>query len=120
MITESQVVPLLRAACPSFEGRWQAYVSDSLFDDVCWGFASHLVDLMVEGKVAEFAAVFDAVERLLVDGDLYVRQAATVGLLEGIQNVSGGGGGSGAVPSVCEAEDSTEVAVAQRFMEWRH
>jgi hypothetical protein len=88
-------MPLLRAACPSFESRWQAYVSDPIYDEsllfVHVGeFASHLVDLMVGGMVAEFEVVFDAVERLLVDGDLYVRQAATVGLLEGIQNVSGG------------------------------
>ncbi len=94
-MTESQVMPLLRTACPSFEGRWQAYVSDPIYDEsllfVHVGeFASHLVDLMVEGMVAEFGSVFDTVERLLVDGDLRVRQAATVGLLEGIQNVSGG------------------------------
>ena len=88
-------MPLLRAACPSFEEPWRAYVSNPIYDEeliyVHLGeFASHLVDLMVEGRVSEFEAVFDAVERLHVDGDLHVRRAATVGLLEGIQNVSGG------------------------------
>jgi len=86
---------LLRASCPSFEGKWRAYVSGPLYDEellyVHLGeFASHLVDLMVQGQVSELEAVFDAIERLYVDGDLHVRRAATVGLLEGIQNVSAG------------------------------
>jgi len=88
-------MPLLRAVCPSFEGRWKAYVSDPIYDEeslyVHLGeFASHLIDLMVQGRVSEFEAVFDAVERLHVEGDHHVRRAATVALLEGIQNVSGG------------------------------
>ena len=33
--------------------------------------------------------MFDVVERLHVDGDSYVKEAATIGLLEGIQNVAG-------------------------------
>ena len=44
---------------------------------------------MVRGTVSEFEAVFEVVERLLVDGDIHVRRVITVGLLEGIQNVSG-------------------------------
>jgi hypothetical protein len=88
-------MPLLLAACPSFEGPWRAYVSDPIYNDeliyVHLGeFARHLVDLMIQRRVSEFAAVFAAVERLYIDGDVHVRRAATVGLLEGIQNVSGG------------------------------
>lgn len=86
---------LLRAACPSFEPRWQTYAEDPIYDDdliyVHLGeFASHLVDLMVKGWVSEFPAAFDAIERLYADGDYDVRLATTVGLLEGVQNVSGG------------------------------
>lgn len=85
---------LLRAACPSFEPRWQAYVADPLYDEELFyvhlgEFASHLVDLMVKGQVVEFPAVLETIERLYVDGDYDVRLAATVGLLEGVQNVSG-------------------------------
>ena len=88
-------MPLLRAACASFEPRWQAYAADPIYDEdliyVHLGeFASHLVDLMVKSRVSEFPAVFDAIERLYGDGDYDVRLATTVGLLEGIQNVSGG------------------------------
>ena len=94
MIAENQVMSLLRATCPSFEPRWQAYVGDPLYDEDLFyvhlgEFASHLVDLMVKGQVSELPAVFETVERLYVDGDYDVRLAVTVGLLEGIQNVSG-------------------------------
>jgi hypothetical protein len=73
-------MPLIRAACPSFKERWKAYVSDPIYDEellyVHLGeFASHIVELMVQGRVSEFEAVFDAVERLHVDGDLHVRRA---------------------------------------------
>ena len=94
MITESQVLSLLRAACPSFEPRWQAYVAGPLYDEDLFyvhlgEFASHLVDLMAKGQISELPAVFETVEQLYVDGDHDVRLATTVGLLEGIKNVSG-------------------------------
>jgi LPS sulfotransferase NodH len=36
--------------------------------------------------------VFDVIERLHLEGDDYVKEAATVGMLEGIQNVAGNSG----------------------------
>ena len=51
-------------------------------------FARHLVELYSSGRVGEFARVFDVIESLHVHGDSYVREAATVGLLEGIQNIA--------------------------------
>ncbi len=88
------MIPSLLGACPSFERPWRDYVSSPFYDEdsliVHLGrFATHLVDLMVRGTVSEFEAVFEVVERLLVDGDIHVRRVITVGLLEGIQNVSG-------------------------------
>jgi len=86
---------MLLAACPSFEGPWREYVSDPLYDaDLLYlhlgEFARHLVELITRGTVSEFETVFAAVERLQREGDIGVRRAITVGLLEGIQNVSGG------------------------------
>lgn len=73
MITDGQVMLLLLAACPSFKGRWQTYLSDPIYDDdltIHLGeFASHLVDLMLRGTASELPVVFDAVERLYADGD---------------------------------------------------
>jgi hypothetical protein len=87
------MAPLLDA-CPSFQPAWQRFMDD-------WGaerdlplyialgdLAVHLLELLVLGKTSNFNAVFEVVERWHVDGDFYVREAATIGLLEGIQNVA--------------------------------
>ena len=93
MITAGEVVPLLLEACPSFGTRWAAYAAAPTFDEsllyIHLGeFACHLVDLMRSASTEEFRAVFELnlVERLHTDGDPYVSEAATIGLLEGLQN----------------------------------
>jgi hypothetical protein len=94
VIAEAEVMPLLVRACPSFRADWDRYLAE-LGDDErliyieLGSFAHHLVDLMKAGTTAEFAAVFAEVERLHVDGAPDVQEAATIGLLEGIQNVAG-------------------------------
>jgi hypothetical protein len=50
--------------------------------------AHHLVEQLDAGKTNRFEAVFDVVERWHCEGDHYVKEAATIGLLEGIQNNS--------------------------------
>jgi hypothetical protein len=94
MIEKEQVMGLLLGASPSFVENWDRHVSDPTYDEellyVHLGeFAQHLVDLMKEGKTEEFQAIFDVVERLHLEGDPYVREATTIGLLEAIQNVAG-------------------------------
>ena len=85
-------MPLLLEACPSFRPVWEYDLDD---DDrelayICLGcFAGHLLELHRQGRRDEFGAVAEVVEKLHVDGDHYVREAATIGLLEGIQNVWG-------------------------------
>ncbi len=93
-IARGEVMPLLLNACPSFQGAWKAHVADSSYEEgllyIDLGeFARHLVELMGTGSTKEFSAVFDVVERLHVDGDSYVKEAATIGLLEGIQHMAG-------------------------------
>lgn len=51
-------------------------------------FARHLVDLLKQRETAEFPAVFALLEKLYDSGDDFVQNAATVGLLEGIQNAA--------------------------------
>lgn len=48
--------------------------------------ALHLIEDLEAGNTARFDAVFDVVERWHVSGDPYVREAATIGLLEDLQN----------------------------------
>jgi hypothetical protein len=50
--------------------------------------AHHLIGQLEAGATNRFEAVFDVVERWHVEGDDYVREAATVGLLEDLQNAS--------------------------------
>ena len=52
-------------------------------------FASHLVALFQLKRRNEFPAVFAMIERLHTEGNSYVQEAATIGLLEAIQNVAG-------------------------------
>jgi len=93
MIEQEQVMPLLVAACPSFEGRLARYVADNydkgderLLYCELGEFSRHLIDLASSGNVGELPAVFAVIERLHLEGTPYVREAATIGLLEGIQN----------------------------------
>lgn len=101
MIVADEVMALLLKACPSFADTWRVIEVENGPDDdsatrlhyVDAGeFARHLVDLQKAGTTAEFPRVFEVIERLHVDGDDYVRELATIGYLEGIQNVAGNSG----------------------------
>jgi predicted transcriptional regulator len=81
MITEAQVVPMLAEACPSFQS------SEELLYLVLGDFARHLLELHRQGQTATFPEVARVIERLQVEGTHSVREAATIGLLEGVQNV---------------------------------
>ena len=50
--------------------------------------AHHMVDLIKSNQTSEFLAVFDVIERLHIEGDHYVKEAGTIGILESIQNVA--------------------------------
>jgi len=93
VVDQTQVMAMLVAACPSFRRTWEQYVGSEEYDDellyVHLGeCARHLVTLYGAGDTSEFAAVFRVVEDLHVRGDSHVRQAATVGLLETLQNIA--------------------------------
>jgi len=84
--------PLL-AACPSFTPAWAGFNAE--WDDepgdpphytALGDLARHLVERLRSGITEEFPAVFQVVERWHCEGDHYVREAATIGLLEGIQH----------------------------------
>lgn len=48
--------------------------------------ARHLIACLQAGDTGRFGNVFDVVERWHLEGEHYVKQAATVGLLEDLQN----------------------------------
>jgi hypothetical protein len=93
MIEKIEVMSLLLEACPSFATPWKIHNESEydagdeqlLYVDL-GSFARHIVDLYEQGRIEELGPVFDMIERLHKEGDTYVREAATIGLLEGIQN----------------------------------
>ncbi len=93
MITKEQVMPLLLEACPSFTEKWREhrafYEDEDLLHVDLGEFAHHLVELHKSNRTGECPAVFEVIERLHLEGDAYVKEAATIGMLEGIQNVAG-------------------------------
>lgn len=95
MIAKDDMMRVLLAACPSFAPQWEAYNNEWRDSDdemplylALADFARHLVGMVERGETAVLPAVFAAVERLHVEGEHYVREAATVGLLEDLQNLN--------------------------------
>lgn len=98
MITRDDVMPLLLAACPSFQETWRDIEAENYDEDEggrrlhyidAGTFAAHLVQLQRNGVSAEIAAAMQVIERMHLEGDHYVRELATIGYLEGIQNIAG-------------------------------
>jgi hypothetical protein len=92
---EGMLDPLL-AADPSFEPTWREFVAEWQSEAegelplylALGDLARHLIAKLERGETADFAAVFDVVEQWHLRGDAYVREAATVGLLEDLQNTN--------------------------------
>ncbi|WP_227872272.1 DUF7674 family protein [Paenibacillus albus] len=92
-ISKSEVMELLLQACPSYRNKWNEYVQENyksgdeqlLYIDLA-DFATYFVDLYKQNKLSEFPAVFDVIELLHRSGDDFVREAASIGLLEDLQN----------------------------------
>src|SRR5687767_14704971 len=91
--------PLLDAD-PSFLPHWRAFLAEYCDEPdlplylALSPLAEHLIERLGRGDTKGFNDIFDVVERWHVDGDAYVREAATIGLLESIQNQLGGNGRS--------------------------
>lgn len=95
MITKHNMMGVLIEACPSFTSKWQAFLDEwrEEADDLphylaLADLARHLIELIERGESASLTTVFAAVERLQVEGDQWVREAATIGLLEDLQNLN--------------------------------
>ncbi len=92
---KDEVMPELLKACPSFALDWQRLQdtgNSELLYIVLGDFARHLLLVKKEGREEVLRAAGAFIERMHREGDDYVREAATVGALEGIQNVWGNSG----------------------------
>ena len=94
---EAMFEPML-AADPSFQPRWTEFLADW-----CDGpdlplylalssLAEHLLERLRDSNTEGFDRIFAVVERWHTEGDAYVREAASIGLLEDLQSLSGGSG----------------------------
>jgi hypothetical protein len=93
MITKEKMLPMLVDACPSFTSKWEEHKREYYDEENFLPYialaelARHVIDLHRENKTNEFENVFDVVEKFHIEGEHYVREAATIGFLEGIQNI---------------------------------
>lgn len=93
VIEKQQIFPMLLAACPSYVNRYEAYIAKNyepeeerlLYVDIC-DFTAYIIECDQHQKTDEFNDVFELVEQMLVHGDYYVKDFATVGILETLQN----------------------------------
>jgi hypothetical protein len=85
--------PMLRAD-PSFQIQHDAFMTEWIDEAEVPSYllladqARHLAAKLEAGETDCFDAIFDVVEAWHVHGDSYVREAATIGLLEDLQNPS--------------------------------
>ena len=92
MITKNEMMELMLTACPSFRRAWEDFLVEwSTEDDkplyIALGtLAQHLIDMLAAQQASELSQAFAVVERWHLEGDAYVREAASIGLLEDLQN----------------------------------
>lgn len=90
MIEKVEVIPLLLQACPGFSEAWAKHLQehgDDLSYVAAGAFAAHLLAVFRSSDHSSLPAIGEAIEQLYVDGSPWVKEFATIGLLEGIQNV---------------------------------
>lgn len=94
MITRSDMFVSLLIADPTFEPVWRKFCQEWQDEPqpplylALGDLAAHLITKLEMGNTESFDAIFDVVERWHVEGDNYVQEAATVGLLEDLQNLN--------------------------------
>jgi hypothetical protein len=95
MIAKADMLPLVLEPCPSFRAKWEAFqdewreqANDLPLYLVLADLAQHLVGMLERGDTAALPAIFGVVERWHAEGDSYVQEAATIGLLEDLQNLN--------------------------------
>ncbi len=94
MIGALQMMPLLVEASPGFAECWREFQAEWADETssphylVLSGFARHMCSLLSSGDEEALRRIFAVIERLHIEGDQYVKEAATIGLLEDLQNTN--------------------------------
>jgi hypothetical protein len=96
LITRETMFEPLLAADPSFRPRWLEFLHewdgepDLPLYLALGSLAAHLLQRLKNKDTEGFDRIFAVVEDWHTAGDAYVSEAATVGFLESVQNLSGG------------------------------
>ena len=94
MIERADMLSSIVAACPGFASAYEAFLAewqDSSEAPVYLAladFARHLITLLEANDQQQLRAAFEVIERFHIEGDDYVREAATIGILESLQNAN--------------------------------
>lgn len=93
MIPVRDIVPKLLLACPTAKPAWDDHVESwagqkrGHYNDISV-FAHHIVNSFREARTEEFPEFFATLEELLQDGDAEVKDLASIGIIEDIQNIA--------------------------------
>lgn len=91
MIDKEEMFQLALKACPSFKPAWEEFIVEwkderDLPLYLALGDLSRHISSLVETKQdAELKELFSVIECWHIEGSPYVKEAATIGLLEGLQ-----------------------------------
>jgi len=93
MLTVDELVPEFLARCPGLKSDWDRHLEfwgdeeRGTFNDMAV-IAHYLVACYEQQQLNEFPAAFSLLERCFADGDDQAKEAATIGIIEDIQNIS--------------------------------
>jgi hypothetical protein len=93
MITTSEAMPLLLAACPGFRTAWDEHLAywngeePGAFNDAA-EFARYIVESYERNDTSEFPAAFAAIEKILNEGNQEARDIAEIGIIEDLQTIA--------------------------------
>jgi hypothetical protein len=85
MINKKDIIPELRKRFPDFIIT-PALSEDELVYPILGDFARYIIQKFKEGKEKELNDIFKFIEILQTDADDYTKEAATIGVLESLQN----------------------------------
>jgi hypothetical protein len=92
MIERNEMMEPMLQACPSFQPVWIELLDewrsekDKPLYVALGSLAHHLIAMLAARDTAGLSSAFAVIERWHIEGDSYVREAATIGLLENLLN----------------------------------
>ena len=94
MIEKDEMLELAVKACPSFKPVWDEFLDDWKDEKdmplylALGDLSRHISSIVETAQDSELKELFEVVERWHIEGSSYVKEAATIGLLEGLQGQS--------------------------------